>query len=259
MMPTTRLDARTIGSLIAAPGRRITYRDTVVRGMYLDVHGDGKTFGCRGRLGKNGKLTRLTLGRWQPGVYDLADAREDAKEKLRLLRKGIDPRAEERAAREAGTLGKLIETYLSKEGPHLRPATLRSWRSLLLHERLAALRGRRILDITRSEILDVLDKIRDDSVAAGGKGYSSNRTMEAVRRVFNWALEEGLVETTPVIHIKKRIRELPRQVAYTDIELGAIARALDDSPMSDAIRLSLWTASASSRRSALLGRSSPCR
>jgi integrase len=59
--------------------------------------------------------------------------------------------------------------------------------------------------------------------------------------VFNWGVERALIPASPCINVKKPTRELPRHRYYTDAELGAIKRALTESIMDDAIRLTLWT------------------
>jgi hypothetical protein len=86
-MPALKLNARSIATLKpGADGKRAVYRDTVVPGLYLEAHASGRrTFGVWFRV--NGRATRLTLGPWQAGVFDLADARTAARDApLRGLR-----------------------------------------------------------------------------------------------------------------------------------------------------------------------------
>src|SRR5437899_840923 len=107
-MPLLKLTAAAIPRLKAKDDRREeTYRDTVVRGLLLEVHPSGvRTFVAWYRIkGPGDRCGRLTLGRWQPGVYDLADARDDAREVLHKAATGRDPAAEKRQAKMAGTFG----------------------------------------------------------------------------------------------------------------------------------------------------------
>lgn len=205
------------------------------------MHPSGRrTFVAWGRVRATGKAWRYTLGRWQPGVFDLADAREQARAVLARGREQ-EPGAARRREKIAGTFGDLANSYLEDAAHHLRPGTLEEWRLLLEHPRLDTLRARRTTEITRGELIRLFDRIRDESVKQGGKGYSSNRTFEAVRRVFSWAVEKDLVAATPCIGVKKPVKELPRRRSYTDDELAAIIGSLDDSTMGDAIRLCLLT------------------
>jgi integrase len=240
-VPTLKLTAAAIPGLKPKDERREeTYRDTVVRGLLLEVHPSGRrTFVAWGYIKGAGRAARLTLGRWQPGVYDLADARADARRELHLMATGRDPAAEKRRAREAGRFGDLVESFL-KAVP-IRESTREEWGLLLRHPRLATLRARPTGEVTRRELVNLLDGIRDESLRSGGKGYSSNRTFEAVRRCYSWAVARDLVGASPCVGIAMPIKERPRQRSYSDAELGAIVRGLDDSAMSDAIRLALWT------------------
>lgn len=242
-MPAIKLTAAAIPGLRAKDDRREdVYRDTVVRGLLLEVHPSGvRTFVAWYRIRGTDRGGRLTLGRWQPGVYDLADARDDARKALHLAATGVDPAAEKRRTRAAGTFGDLVRSFLEDARHSIRSSSLQEWRLLLEHDRLAGLRSRKTVEIVRGDLVRLFDKIRDDSIAVGGKGYAANHTMAAVRRVFNWAVSKDLVAATPCVGIARPIREQARQRAYTDKELGAIVRALDESATCDGVRLCLFT------------------
>src|SRR5262249_2488386 len=62
--------------------------------------------------GKNGRQTRLKLGRY-PAVK-LVDARELAREAQRSVAKGGDPAVEKKAAREVLTFGELAKRYIDE-------------------------------------------------------------------------------------------------------------------------------------------------
>jgi integrase len=241
-MPTLRLTAAAIPGLRAKDnGTEQTYRDTLVRGLLLEVHPSGvRTFVAWYRIAGGGdRCGRQKLGRWDPGIYDLADAREDARKVLHLAATGRDPAAERRQARQAGTFGDLAESFLASA--QIRESTRTEWGLLLRHARLAGLRARRTTEVTRGELVRLFDKIREDSVREGGKGYSANRTLEAVRRVFSWAVQKDLVGASPCVGVVKPTKEASRRRAYTDAELGAVVRGLGESAMDDAIRLCLYT------------------
>jgi integrase len=242
-MPVVKLTAAAIPRLPPKDEHREeVYRDSEVRGLLLEVHPSGRrTFVAWGYLKGGGHAVRMTLGVWQRDVYDLKDARDDAKEVLRLLAKGTDPRAAKKAAKVAGTFGALAESFLADA--QIRPATRTSWEALLRHERLAGLRARPTTEVTRAELVHLFERIRKASLAEGKKGYSANRTMEAVRRVFSWAAEKAILSASPCVGMKKPTKEQPRRRSYTDAELGAVVRALrtDTSPMAGAALLALHT------------------
>jgi integrase len=235
-MPALKLNARSIPTLKAhADGRRAVYRDTVVPGLYLEAHGSGRrTFGVWFRV--NGRATRLTLGPWQAGVFDLADARIAARDALHLARKGEDPAQNRRQRREANTLGALIETFLAGIEGHVREKTLYEWGVLLRHPRLAALRAMKPEDVQRADIIRVVERIAESAA------YSANRTFEVLRRCYSWAMQKALVGHTPCVGVAKPTKEKPRSRFYSDDELRRIVRALDEvGKVGDALKLCLYT------------------
>jgi integrase len=243
-MPKMKLTAQGIPGLKPKDAtREQVYRDTVVRGLLLEVHPSGKrTFVAWTRVKGSGRAVRVTLGHWAPGVFELADARTKAREVLHDAAHGKDPVAERKRAKAAGTFGDMADNYLKDAKSSLRPTTFAGWGYLLRHPRLAPLRAMRTLDITRSDIIRLLAKIRKTSLENGGKGLSANRTFEAVRRVFSWAVQSDLVPASPCFGvIKPTQKEQRRQRRYTDEELGRIVRALNGTPMDSAIRLCLYT------------------
>jgi integrase len=240
-MPSLMLTAAAIPGLKSKDERREeVFRDIKVRGLLLEAHPNGrKTFVAWGRL-RTGRAWRLKLGVWQPGVYDLADAREDARRALAQGRTE-DPAAARRREKSAGTFGDLAKTFLEDAGHTLRPTTLAGWQAMLDGDHLAGLRSRRTSEITRGDLVRLFDKMREESIAAGGKGYGANRHLEVVRRVFNWAVSKDLIAATPCVGIRKPTKEKARDRSYSDVELGALVRALGDGAMSDAIRLAMYT------------------
>jgi integrase len=215
---------------------RATYRDADTRGLWLRVTAKGvKSWSLWKRIG--GRGARITLGEY-PDV-PLAEARKQAVVKRGEITAGKDPVAEKQRDKLAKTFGDLAESYL--KAAQIRETTLGEWTLLLRHDRLAGLRARRSTEITRGDLVRLLDRIREDSLRRGGKGYSANRTLEAVRRVFSWAVQKDLLPASPCIGVIKPTREEPRRRCYTDAELGAIVRSLGNSAMADGIRICMYT------------------
>ena len=235
-MPTLKLNARTIPSLRPrADGKREVYRDSVVPGLYLEVHPTGRrVFGVWYRAG--GRAGRLTLGAWTPGVFDLVDARDRARDALHQARKGMDPGTAKRQQRDASDVGALVDSFLNGIKDQVRPTTLYGWALLLKHERLAGLRAMRPHEVQRGDIVRLLDKI------AAAAPYSANRTFEALRRMFRWGVEKDLIQASPAVGIRPPTKETARQRSYNDDELRAIIAALDgEGKMGAAIKLCVYT------------------
>lgn len=253
-MPTIKLTAKGMDKL--KPGE--VYFDTETRGFCVRVTENGvKTFSVVKRVRGLRTLKRFTLGKYHPQEFPLGTARDMAKEVIHEFNAGKDPTAEKKRKREeeqrskhAETFGDLVKRFLADQKNEMRESTHGNWSILLNHERLAKLRARRTPEITTHELKVRLDAIRDASLAKRdkegkpkpGKGLAANRTMEAVRRVFSWAMEKRYIQVNPFVGIAKPVRKKSeRHRRYSDDELGRIMLALGTDNTSEAIKLCLYT------------------
>jgi integrase len=83
-------------------------------------------------------------------------------------------------------------------------------------------RGRDIKSITRRDVLDLLDTIAD-----AGAPVMANRTLSAVRKLFNWAISRDIIEVSPVTRVGKPGAETKRERALSDVEIKRLWMALD--------------------------------
>jgi len=70
-------------------------------------------------------------------------------------------------------------------------------------------RARDIKSIARRDVIDLLDKLVEHK-----KPVAANRTLAAVRKLFNWALQRGIVDATPVAQVEKCRARKPDASAY---------------------------------------------
>lgn len=99
------------------PGEKDDFHwDTEVKGFGLRVTPTGKTtFIVQGRVEGSGKEARITVGPY--GVFTVDQARDVAREHLRTMRMGTDPRDLKRQDEAmAVTLGKVCESYVTRPG-----------------------------------------------------------------------------------------------------------------------------------------------
>lgn len=68
-------------------------------------------------------------------------------------------------------------------------------------------------EVHRRDVIALLDRIRDR-----GAHILSNRVLAVVRRMFGFAVERGVLETTPITHVRA-FRETPRERVLSDVEL----------------------------------------
>ena len=199
--------------------------DTVVPGFRIRPNKTGHSYVVYARFG--GKPTRQTIA--PVGKIGLAEARDKAREALRLASQGRDPKAEERAAKaaEAGrvTFGTAMEDYLkrhiaktrrAKEAEHeIRTELMRRWANWAL------------ADVDRKDVVKMVDEILDR-----GAPYQARNILAHVTAFYNWAIERGVydIEKSPCDRLRPRrvIGELKgRQRVLDDAELRALWAATE--------------------------------
>lgn len=197
-------------SSIKATNKRQEYWDASLPAFGVRVTKAGqKTFFvmCRDK----GKQRRITLGRYP--IITLAEAREEARSKLRLVSLGL-PLEEKK--QEAITLehvfNSFIEIYVKKKNKDWKRAEARLRNTLVSEYGSVDIRA-----ITRENIIALLDKIvaRDAPIQA-------NRVLAGASKFFKWCAERGYIESSPALYISKLAKENRRDRVLTDTELEKI-------------------------------------
>jgi integrase len=180
-----------------------------------------------------GRPRRLTLGNYPK--MGLADANIELGKARKALELGNDPGttavAAHEAERKAETVDQLVADYLKRHAkPNKRSAA--EDERMLNKDVLPHWRGRKAKDIRRRDVVDLLDRVvdRDAKVAA-------NRLLAVVRRMFNFAIERGILEASPVIKIKPPGgKEKARERHLSDAEVRQFWSGLDRARMERGLR-----------------------
>ena len=225
-MPTETLTAALVRKLWRAPpktpGRRVEYWDAKVPGLCLRISAGGSaTWSLRYRPRHGGGYQRVTLGAL-PAV-GLADAREHAN-RLRVdVATGADPQRERMAKRAAAanalTFDRLAQQYLDQ---YARPRKS-SWRNdeSYLKRPREAWGDRDATTISRRDAIVLLDEIKRTAPV------SANRTHSVLVTLFNWAVEDQLLDATPIAGLKKRGVEGTKDRTLSDPEIRVLWRELE--------------------------------
>ena len=125
----------------------------------------------------NGRKRRMHL----KARLTLSDARREARAILGAVAKGGDPLGERRKAEraESNTLKAIVEEYLSREGDRLRTTDKR--RAVLERLVLPKLGAHQINEITRTDIVRLLDKVAEENGAP-----MADHVLAYLRRVMGW-------------------------------------------------------------------------
>jgi integrase len=163
------------------------------KGLHIRVSPTGsKTWVLIFRTG--GKLRRLTLGTY-PNI-SLAEARKKTAEIRVRIKDGDDPDPEATANRNSPTVEEFSKEYLERWAkPHKK-----SWsedQRVLEKEFIPVIGNIKMTKLTRRDIVAALDRIRDR-----GAHTQANRALAIFRRMCRFAVERGLLETSPAVYIK---------------------------------------------------------
>jgi integrase len=191
--------------------------DGLLSGLYLVIQPSGaKSWAVRYR--HHGRPCKLTLGR-HPAI-DLAAARKLASTALRAVAEGRDPGREKRHAHasKADTVEAIASQFIQRHcNRSNRPRTTEETKRLLDLHVLPRWRGRLAREITRRDVLDVLDRVFES-----GKPIAANRTLSAIRKMFNWAVARDMLTASPCAGVKPPTVERARDRVLSDDELKLI-------------------------------------
>ncbi|MBU2582235.1 MAG: site-specific integrase [Alphaproteobacteria bacterium] len=225
-MPILPHNQRAIDGLKSTPGRRVAYRSQVVVGLTLEVMPTGtKTWRVRYRTrgGRRGKTRAYTIG--DASVVTLGQAVDKAKEVLAAVQvDGRDPHLER--APQDGTFEALFERWLEKHAKVKKKSWKHDAEMFERHVR-QRLGGVVAADIKRADIIGALDDI-----VRAATGIQANRAQTLISAVFNWAVNEGILESAPTYRIPKRGVEVPRERVLSEAEIKTFWHGFADGPMS---------------------------
>ncbi|MCZ6717706.1 MAG: integrase arm-type DNA-binding domain-containing protein, partial [Gammaproteobacteria bacterium] len=223
-MPKQKFTARWIESVPSPSNGQVDYFDA-------NRIGRGRSFGMRASAGGSkswfvmyrnlGKLKRLTFGTYPE--LGLADAREEADRQVKAIIEGRDPAQEKQDEKHAMTVRALAGEYLERHAKRHK----KTWRQddqIIRRDILPAWGDRKAKDIKRRDVIAVLE-----TIVARGSGMQANRTLEVVRKMYNWAIETDLLEYNPCFQVKKPVKPQPRDRVFSESEIRAFWGGLDKS------------------------------
>ncbi len=212
------LTPKTIEAAKPDPERRYEIPDPALSGLYLVVQSTGvKSWALRYRFG--GKPAKLTVGRWP--LMGLAEARAAASEALDKIERGKNPAIEKKATKAAKLEAQLsdrdkIKTLIGQYAKrHL--ASLKSGdvvRRELDRFVVAAWGERDIHDITKRDVIDLLDEIADS-----GRVVTANRIRAYLNKFLNWTVERDILPMSPATGVKPVAKETSRDRVLNDDEI----------------------------------------
>jgi integrase len=195
------------------PSERVEISDDLLPQLRLIVQPSGaRSWAVRTRI--HGKTAKLTIG--DARVISLVDARDRAREILRDVAAGKDPRA---AKQQADTLGSLIEEHLGAVAKTLRPRTLEERRRHLMRD-WKPLHSLPLAHLNRVLIFDHMRRI---GKTAGE--VAAHRAVSDLSACISWAQSIGKFDqntVNPAWRLPRLIREQTRARTLNRDELTRI-------------------------------------
>jgi integrase len=181
------------------------------------------------------KRREMNLGGY-PDIT-LEKAREKFKEARRKVKNGADPLAEQEHAadelRKAPTVKMLCSEYIERHAKKFK----RTWKDdvrVLNHDIVPAWGGRKAADISKRDVVLLLEKIVDR-----GAPIMANNTFAVIRKMFNFAVEKDILQHTPCIGVKNPAPKVARERVLSEAEVKDFWNNLDLCSMSAGVRLAL--------------------
>ncbi|QBK30783.1 tyrosine-type recombinase/integrase [Roseitalea porphyridii] len=225
-------------------------------GLYLIVQPSGKkSWAIRYRHPETSKPAKFTIGAYP--TIELADAREQAARLLIDVDRGIDPmkakreaaaEAQRKADEDSDLVENVIDRFITRYVLIHTPRSAYDTRRIFDYEIKPAWKGRRIQDITRRDVNDLLDGIMEGTAehrtrSKGPAPYIANRVLSALSRFGNWCVERGIIETSFAAGVKKPHKEASRDRRLSDDEVRWLLAACDEigEPFGPLVKLLLLT------------------
>jgi integrase len=214
-----RLTVRNIEAIRPTTIRR-EFPDSLLRGLYFILQPSGSKSWCV-RYRHHGITRKFTLGPY-PAV-DLKGARELGAKALRAVAEGRDPgheRAQARAS-QPDSVEHIVEQFLDRHVRRSnRPRTQEETERLFRLHILPRWRGRMISDISRRDVIEMVDRAVDR-----GSPVAANRALTVTKTFFNWCVARDILTASPAQGVKPPAVEKSRDRVLDDSELRLVWEA----------------------------------
>jgi integrase len=223
-----------------ARARDVFLWDSRVPGFGVRIYPTGKRMYVFQYRTKGRQQRRIAIG--LHGPFTVERAREAAADLYEAVRKGRDPVQEQKTAarRTRDNIEAVTEDFIQRYlvGKGRAKSYIEDARATFANHVLPRWRGRDIKTITRRDVIGLLDAISD-----AGKPIAANRTLAAIRKLFNWALQRGIIDASPVALVEMPGAERKRERTLAPDEIRAVWSAAGELgyPFGHFFRMALTT------------------
>ena len=181
-----------------------------------------------------GRPRRMTFGTYPE--MTLHSARVELANAQDRLSQGEDPgntlAEKRREERQAETIKQLAEDFIEKYASNIRSGP--EYKRALHKDVIPKWGTRKANSIKRRDVADLLD-----TIVSRGSPLQANRVLAIVRKMFNWAVQRGALESNPAAATVKPGIETPRTRNLTPKEIRTLWYGLPKTDMHELIQLVL--------------------
>ena len=208
---------------------RTDFQDELVRGLWFRVSPSGaKTWNVVYTRGDDGKKQRVKLGRFP--AMSLDKARTGALKMVTAVSEGDDPANKRRAQKQAVTVEELGGLFIDKYSKRHKKTWAEDER-LLRVEVYPEIGRMKAEAVKRRHLLDIIE-----AKAEAGFIAQSTQILAVVRKMFNWAVDNDYLQSSPATGIKPRGRAVKRDRVLSEKEVREIWNALPVASLSEPTR-----------------------
>lgn len=178
-------------------------------GLYIRVSPNGSKVWVF-KFKEGGKLKRMTLGTYP--ALSLAAARKEAVDAQLRIEQGNHPAPQRVVERKSPTVQAFAEEFIERWAKPNKK-TWKEDQRILEKYFIPSIGYLKLQKVHRRDIVSVLDEIRDR-----GSHVQANRAYAVFRRLCNFAIERGVLDSSPAIGIKMST-EQSRDRVLTEEEL----------------------------------------
>lgn len=213
-MASKNLTALSVEKITPPARGQIDIFDKSFPGLSLRVsYGGRKAWSFVYRHG--GKVRRMQLGTYP--ALSLAEARSVWRSARQQVERGQDPMELQRREAAAMFEAVMAEWLVRDQGKN---RSLAATKRLLNADVLPHWRHRRIDEIGRRDVLDVIDRVVDR-----GSPVMARQLHVVLHRLFRWSVGRGIIEVNPLTDMDLPESNPPRKRFLTDSELAIVMRA----------------------------------
>ncbi len=215
-------------------------RDEGLPGFGLRVTPGSKSFILERRV--LGRVRRMTLGAYGPLTVD--QARKKAQQSIAQIFDGKDPAQAKQDRQTEPTFGVLAQEYLDRHASQ-KKSLKNDVSALNVH--LSQWRARKLSAITRNDVAKL-----HLTIGNSGHPYQANRTVALLRKMFNLAMDWGLLQgSNPATRIKM-FKEEKRDRFLQPKEMPKLFQALSQEPNTHIVNSFLTSLLTGARRNEVL-------